>query len=529
MKGILLTLIIALLAACGLVDDHAGATTTGNTGKIAGVVVFEVPLAKTVALDPDSMAVFADVYLYYSHDRVNALDSVRTDASGEFEFDSLKAGSYYVRAILPTGEQTNSGDLTLAADEIKQLTLVLGQESSQYTSLVQIGQGDKEFEVAFRDFQPSHPDFEHFDTRWEEISASPLEGVSPPVSTGPQCYGKHNPTIDANYFACEDGYPCLERPQEYWGEYKINNGPVLRTHRHKAVLLAGMPAGTMPPRCPNAGLCYNWEDPVFANRGMVLPTLKRVDPYDPRTWVPLRNPEAVMSCHSDHLEEWFEDRPDVNRTVRASLALKAADADKWKYGFDSKDLAKGIYYPLDTFDGSSLYQNYGKQTLKLWCPPYGPLNGNFDAWKQFGGAGESGPSGSNERVACEELLATGGSRSNTAARSLAQTNEWATANLHNYHFTSAIYSKFTYKPGYPLQFLSDGDLWVFIDGVLALDLGGTGLPKDGRIDLDAMAKQYGWETPSMHDIHIFQANRHTDGSYFKFETLLGYPIAKSSL
>ena len=79
----------------------------------------------------------------------------------------------------------------------------------------------------------------------------------------------------------------------------------------------------------------------------------------------------------------------------------------------------------------------------------------------------------------------------TTRRSFPST-AWASAdegNPHNFHFTSEIHTQFTYEGGEVFTFTGDDDLWMFINGRLAIDLGGLHPSLSASIDLDAFAGQ----------------------------------------
>jgi len=94
-------------------------------------------------------------------------------------------------------------------------------------------------------------------------------------------------------------------------------------------------------------------------------------------------------------------------------------------------------------------------------------------------------------------------------------------NTHNYHFTLELHTQFEYKGGEVFTFTGDDDLFTFINGKLAINLGGVHGSETYTVDLDAKAAELGIQKGKLYPIHFFFAERHTSESHFRIDTTIG--------
>lgn len=304
-------------------------------------------------------------------------------------------------------------------------------------------------------------------------------------------------------------------------------------------------------QCSKVCKTHSWSQVVYVTPGMVKQSLYfpadaegNKDMYTPTI---MKNRDA---CDNGYFEQWYADEVAgsniegvIHKRTNTTLILDQDPADP-KYFEIDKNWNNGGYFPLDSIstDGSFTWlgskpqypNQFGAQSLSIFCPPY----------KYQWASTQTDFMGQNTSKLCEAWKAAGGPKVGTAAQQATLADPTlGQRHLRNYGFTMMGYAAFKYKKGAGeiFKFTGDDDMWIFVDGVLVVDLGGTHLAAAGTADMDYLALNgHGcrpgdpladscafktdadgtWSNESWHHIHFFYADRQTDGSNLRIRSSL---------
>jgi fibro-slime domain-containing protein len=215
-------------------------------------------------------------------------------------------------------------------------------------------------------------------------------------------------------------------------------------------------------------------------------------PVHPNFEVPRESGRVVKNIVKDALgaDRLPEYNPDVDITL--SRTTNAEDFNSW---YRSSKYSKSVIDKLplvEQADGTFLYDHSGVYSGGQWTTPaFFPLDDK--GWATpANGADAAGPE--------VDFL---------------QTCDLDKAK-HNFSFTSEVRYWFEYQGGEALSFIGDDDVWVFVNGKLAVDLGGVHLAASGSVTLDATtAATFNLTVGKIYEIVIFQAERRVSRSSYK--------------
>ena len=420
-----------------------------------------------------------------------------------------------------------------------------------------------QLDIVVRDFSVTHPDFENFSEEYAGGHGTDIQNYAKPGYDA-EWFSKDalhrscgNQTSNQGQKIGIDGLPMFANPFLPAYLQQASAGPVLMygdcsETGGKTRGYHNSTADVNGEKCQKA----TWENEVRYTAGMVQ-TYLAFDPpaaggdYDMYDGVHIQ--KAGDLCDNAHFDQWYSDVPGTNWRINRTLDLPQVTGTNY-YQVDY-NYNNGGYSPLDSVNADRTRfgnaacvpevqeesnkgcSQWGAQSLSIFCPPYGYQYA--DKQTDFSGA--------NTYALCTAWLANGGPKVEGAAQAAADQNGvLGSQHLRNYGFTMMGYAKFKYKPENQVpnhevfEFTGDDDMWIFVDGVLAVDLGGTHLAAPGRVDVEVLAQNnHGchegeplagysncvagsatWQPNTWHHLHFFYADRQTDGSNMFMRTSL---------
>jgi len=223
-------------------------------------------------------------------------------------------------------------------------------------------------------------------------------------------------------------------------------------------------------------------------------------------------------------QQWYRDTPGVNVSVRATLELAATGGGLFQYSSsDGRTVQDDIHDACETGGGTAgtlesgffPLDGIGTKLCNIW--PYWILDSGDDCC-----AGPDCPVASQ----WDPTIAYGSCSAGDDGGPVPPDGRGELTGMkRNFYFTTEARYLFRYTAAAAptLSFYGDDDVWVFVNGQLALDLGAPHERLEGSVRVN---ENFGLEDGRIYEIVVFHADRHPRESNYQL-TLSGFSTVRS--